>query len=337
MLNAMRKYGIFLFVLGVFTACTPHRNFEEYDHHKLPDYSREDAWVCIPTRHNASDTVPLNSSEKDMQATAQVDVFYIYPTLDLSGKNWNADIYDTHLNKTIEKTAIPNQASAFNGCCKVYSPRYRQGTLAAFYDKTGKGSGSKALQLAYTDIRSAFQYYIKNYNKGRPFIIAGHSQGTLMAYKLLQEFVDTTALRKQLVAAYLVGFHIEKSFFKNLQPSDSATETGCYIVWNTVGTGSEYTNLSKFFSGVCINPLTWKQDTSFVDAKYNLGTLNHSFKIDLDEVGAGIRNGVLRISKPLHKNYKTFGTGYHIYDYNFFYMNIRKNVQQRVDAYLKSH
>jgi hypothetical protein len=333
----MLRYGIILGIFGFFTACTPHGDFDDYVHPPVPDYSQPDAWICLPTRHNTADTVPLNTAEKDMQATAKVDVFYIYPTLDLSGGNWNADIHDAHLNKTIERTAIPNQASVFNSCCKIYSPRYRQGTLASFYDKTGKGSGTKALQLAYSDIRSAFQYYIKNYNNGRPFIIAGHSQGTLMAYKLLQEFVDTTALRKQLVAAYLIGYHIEKGFFKNLKPSDSAAQTGCYIVWNTVPTGGEYTSLSKFFSGVCVNPLTWKQDTAFVDARHNLGTLNHSFKLDSNEVGAGIRNGVLHISKPVHKGYKTFGTGYHIYDYNFFYMNIRRNVQLRVNAFLKSY
>ncbi len=332
----MQRFRILYLFIVLLGACTPHRAFEEYDHHAVPDYSRPDAWICLPARHNASDTVPLNTTEKDLQATAKVDVFYIYPTLDLSGGNWNADIYDKHLNKTIEKTAIINQASVFNGCCKVYSPRYRQATLAAFYDKTENASGTKALHLAYSDIRLAFQYYIKNYNQGRPFIIAGHSQGTLMAYNLLREFIDTTALRKQLVAAYLIGYHVDKNFFKNLKPSDSATETGCYIVWNTVATGGEYTKLSKFFSGVCVNPLTWKQDTAFVDARYNIGTLNHSFKIDSNEVGAGIRNGVLHISKPIHKGYKTFGTGYHIYDYNFFYMNLRRNVEQRVAAYLKT-
>jgi hypothetical protein len=154
----------------------------------------------------------------------------------------------------------------------------------------------------------------------------------------LQEFVDTTALRKQLVAAYLVGYHIQKDYFKNLKPCDSATQTGCYITWNTVQMGGEYSALSKFFSGVCVNPLTWKQDTGYVDASHNLGSINYSFKkIDEHEVGAAIRNGVLTVSAPASKDYKTFRTGYHIYDYNFFYMNIRKNVQQRVDAYLKSH
>jgi len=333
----MRHFGILLICIAFLAGCTPLGSFDKRKHPPVPDYSQPNAWACLPTIHNASDTVPINSDEKDLQADAAVDVFYIYPTLDLSSGNWNADIHNKRLNKRIAKTAIRNQASVFNGCCKVYAPRYRQGTLACFYDKTGKGSGAKALELAYADVREAFRYYIKNYNHGRPFIIAGHSQGTLMAYKLLQECVDTTPLRKQLVAAYLIGFHIEKKYFKNLKPSDSATETGCYITWNTVKMGGEYAKLSQFFSGVCVNPLTWKQDTGFVDASHNSGSLNYQFKLDAHEVGTAIRNGVLCITPPVHQHYKTFGTGYHIYDYNFFYANIRDNVQQRVNAYLKTH
>lgn len=334
----MLRRGITLFLLCVLASCKPWSNFDSETHPPVPDYNQPDGWVCLPTKHNASDTVPSNSGEKDMQDSAKVDAFYIYPTLDFSGGNWNADIHDKKLNSLIERTAIRVQASAFNGSCKVYAPRYRQGTLASFYDKSGTGSGSKALKLAYTDIRAAFQYYIKNYNHGRPFIIAGHSQGTLMAYQLLQEFIDTTALRKQLVAAYLIGYHIEISFFKNLKPCDSATQTGGYITWNTVKMGGENSSLSKFFSGVCINPLTWKPDSGFVAAANDIGSVNYSFKkIETNEVGAAIRGGVLTVTPPRDHGYETFRTGYHIYDYNFFYMNIRKNVQQRVEAYLKTH
>lgn len=331
----MIRFGIILLLIGLLTGCTPHGDFEQYTHPPEPDYSSADAWACLPTKHNGSDTVPVGSGEKDMQAAAVVDVFYIYPTLDLSGGNWNADTHDKKLNDFIDKTAIRVQATAFNGSCKVYAPRYRQGTLASFYSL--EGNGGKALKLAYKDIESAFQYYMRNYNHGRPFIIAGHSQGTLMAYQLVQEFIDTTALRKQMVAAYLVGYRIRKDYFRNLKPCDSATQTGCYITWNSIKPGEENSKLSKFFSGVCVNPLTWKQDSGYVDALYNLGTVNHKFKIDQHEVGAACKNGILSVSTPRDGGYKSFGTGYHIYDYSFFYMNIRKNVQQRIDAYLKGH
>jgi len=123
-----------------------------------------------------------------------------------------------------------------------------------------------------------------------------------------------------------------------LKPCDSATQTGGYITWNTVKMGGENSSLGKFFAGVCINPLTWKPDTGFVDSRYDIGSVNYSFKkIEPQELGTAIRGGVLTVSAPVNKGYKTFRTGYHIYDYNYFYMNIRKNVQLRVEAYLKTH
>jgi hypothetical protein len=332
----MRNKGITFILLCIFASCKPWGSFDDYPHPAAPDYNLPDSWVCLPSKHNPSDTVPPNSGETDNQMNAPVDVFYIYPTLDFSSDNWNADINNNALNKIIERTAVRVQASAFNGSCKVYAPRYRQGTLYSFIDKTG--SGKKALQLAYSDVRSAFQYYLKNYNKGRPFIIAGHSQGTLMAYQLLQEFVDTTPLRNKLVAAYLVGYKISKSYFKNLKACDSATQTGCYITWNSVAWAGQNSELSKFFAGVCVNPLTWKQDTGYVDRINNLGSVNYTFKkVEEHEVGAAIHGGVLTVSAPVDGGYRTFRTGYHIYDYNFFYMNIRKNVHQRVEAYLNIH
>lgn len=33
------------------------------------------------------------------------------------------------------------------------------------------------LELAYEDIKCAFEYYMENYNDGRPIVVAGFSQG----------------------------------------------------------------------------------------------------------------------------------------------------------------
>jgi hypothetical protein len=179
---------------------------------------------------------------------------------------------------------------------------------------------------------------MKHYNNGRPVIIAGHSQGCLHAYRLIKEFFDTTALKQKLVAAYLIGFRICKDSLKNLKPADSASQTGCYVSWNTVKWGGLSGSLGAYFKGVCINPLSWKQDTAYVDASNNIGSVDYRFKIPaLHEVGAACRDGSLWISSPKSSGYSSLLGSYHIYDYGFFYMNIRANVDQRVKAYLKSH
>jgi hypothetical protein len=333
----IRSIILSLFCFLLLSGCIrPGYNFEHYTAPQLPDYSKEDCWAALPWRHDAADTVPPGTGLRDEQDSAKVDVFFIYPTLDYSRKGWNASVYDKKLNERIEHTTIRQQASVFNGSCKVYAPRYRQATLYSFIDKGD--NGKKALDLAYTDIRQAFIYYMKNYNKGRPIIIAGHSQGALLSYRLLKEFFDTTALKQRLVVAYPIGYRMVKDSLKNLKPGDSATETGCYITWNTVRWGG-HSSRGAFFKGVCVNPLSWKQDTNFVDQQHNLGSITRGFApIIPGAVGAACRDGVLWVSDPPAKaHYFTFAGSYHIFDYSMFYMNLRANVAQRVKAYLAKH
>ena len=75
-----------------------------------------------------------------------------------------------------------SQATIFNECCQIYAPRYRQATLASFFNKE---NGLKARSFAFNDILVSFDEYIKKYNKGRPIIIAGHSQGAELGLRLL--------------------------------------------------------------------------------------------------------------------------------------------------------
>ena len=321
-----------------FTGCLkPLGEFEEYIPPAVPDYSQQDSWACLPWKHNASDTVPPGSGLIDDQANAKVDVFFVYPTIDRRITHWNARVDDKMLNNLVDKTTIRGQATVFNGSCRVFVPRYRQAVFGSFLDK--KENGKKALRLAYSDVEAAFQYYMKHYNNGRPVIIAGHSQGCLHAYYLIKEYFDTTSLKKQLVAAYLVGFHVNKDSLKVLKPCDSAGETGCYVAWNTVSKDGVNGSTGKFFSGVCVNPLSWKQDSNYMDAVYNMGSVGYKFDgIDKNEAGAVCKDGLLVVSNISNgMKYKPFSGSYHIYDYNLFYMNIRANVADRVNAYIALH
>ena len=79
----------------------------------------------------------------------------------------------------------------------LYVPFYRQAHIRVFNEKF-KDEGKKALDLAYKDIKSAFIYYLNNFNDNKPFIIASHSQGTVHAKRLISEFIDGKELQKKL-------------------------------------------------------------------------------------------------------------------------------------------
>ena len=184
-----------LIVLFLLTSCYSHKlqAFKAEDQPVAPDYSNEKNWSALPFRFDAGDFTLknetwINDSLKD------VDVFYIYPTLYKSGKTWCADLSNKKLNKDLDKLPVKFHTAIFNRVGRVYAPRYRQAILESFFDTTG--NGKKALDFAYADVKRAFEYYMKNYNHGRPIILVSHSQGTTHARRLLKEEFDTPEMKK---------------------------------------------------------------------------------------------------------------------------------------------
>lgn len=337
---------ISLIIISLFLSqCySPPRAFEKYTPPPLPDYSLEQNWAALPTKKDSADVLP-DLSLKDNQANAKADVFFIHPTIYYKGKSWNAKLDDRKLNLTVDKYTIRQQASLFNGSCKVYAPRYRQATLAAFTDT--KGNGIKALDTAYEDIKNAFRYYLAHYNQGRPIVIAGHSQGAFLASRLLNDFFDNDPkLRKQLVAAYLIGGNAPKNLLTNIPVSDSAAQTGCYIAWHCRRWDSYFLKLNPTRAKMpayqnsdnyeCVNPLTWRRDTVYAPASMNLGSVPKTFdRIDKGIVDAKISPQRIIWSHQPHAKGYVKGKNYHVMDFNMFWMNFRENVGLRVEAYLK--
>jgi len=106
-------------------------DFESGPIPKVPNFEDKTNWAALPTLRDMADQIPQSKINlSDNQANAAADVFYIYPTiyteLPENEYTWNASVEDKKLNSKIDNSAIKNQASVFNGSCKVYAPRYRQ-------------------------------------------------------------------------------------------------------------------------------------------------------------------------------------------------------------------
>jgi len=325
-----------------------------------PDYSSLYNWAASPYKHDNSDSIPvfLKHEKRD----ERVDVFFIHPTsyIGMADENdilqpgakrkdifnmlktvsWNADLRDTAVNNSTDNRTILYQASVFNADGRIFAPRYRQANIKAFFVH-GSPEAEKAFDLAYSDIKKAFQYYLQHENHGRPIIIASHSQGSLHAIRLLQEFFDGKPLQHQLVCAYVVGYQIPIGTFKNIPVGNTPDATGCFVGWRSYRKGEISRQVKKEDgNSVCVNPLTWTTSTQWAPESLNKGSLygfNHTIP---HAVGAGIEpnSKVLWVSLPKEaadkmKKMKNL----HIYDYNLFWMNIRENVKQRIDAYFKKN
>ncbi|MDP6909269.1 MAG: DUF3089 domain-containing protein, partial [Flavobacteriales bacterium] len=200
----MSKHGLGLlllagiaFVLHPIASTAQKIGFDQEVHPVAPDYQQTSSWSALPFRDDVADVLPKNEEWID-DSLKQVDVFYVHPTMYQKGPLWNASLGMKKINRKVDKYPVRLQASVFNASCRVYAPRYRQAVVSVFYESSK--DGEKALDLAYQDVKRAFLFFLENYNKGRPFIVAGHSQGTHHTRRLVQELVDTTDLRHRMVA-----------------------------------------------------------------------------------------------------------------------------------------
>jgi hypothetical protein len=320
-----------------------------------PDYADPLAWAARPEHPSGANAVPHGASSVDPRQTASVDVFFIHPTTFLSGVVGNARFDEPGVPMAaVDSTVLRFQASAFNACCRIFVPRYRQAAVAAFFQHGAEGEA--AIDLAYSDVRRAFEYYLTHDNGGRPFIIASHSQGSLHAMRLLQELVAGTPLHRQLVAAYAVGYSIPEEIERaGLPICRDASQTGCVINWATVrhGETARPGRALVWLDGhyeavadrriVCVNPLSWTLGGA-APAETNLGAVPHVWPRQPMPAavpgltGADCKSGLLGVTVPPHAGWgfsdvlTLFGS-YHDFDYNLFYMNVRQNAVERVSAY----
>jgi hypothetical protein len=165
----------------------------------------------------------------------------------------------------------------------------------------GKDSVSKknALDLAFSDIKDAFMYYMQHENQGRPIIIAGHSQGTVHAIRLLKYYFDDKPFKSQLIAAYLPGWTVYRGFYENIPVCEDSTQTGCIMSWCTYELGYEPDNPEWFANAVVVNPVSWCTCDEVVPADFHKGTVLKNYNSCCPKMVTTMTNdGYLWVTKP---------------------------------------
>jgi hypothetical protein len=305
----------------------------------IPDYSSLDYWAAHPWKQDTSDSIPQPLKYEARDSIA--DVFFLYPTTYTAKKNAvtdNAAIDDAYINAKTDYSSILYQASVFNQHCRIFSPRYRQAHIRTFFETADRAE--PVFDTAYADIRKAFQFYLDNYNQGRPIIIAGHSQGAKMAERLLKEFFDGTRLQKQLVAAYIIGWPVSDTLFTSIKICSDSLQTGCACSWRTLRKNYLPPFLKKEGQDILVtNPLSWTTSPDLIARKYNKGSVLYKFnKIYRHTTEAKISHGVLWVKRPRFPwSFLYFSKNYHPGDINLYYMNMRENIATRIRMFQNVH
>jgi hypothetical protein len=302
-----------------------------------PDFSQIIHWAAHPDILDESDRMPEGGNIDNRKYDA--DVFFLHPTTytgsDKSHKEWNGPLNEPKLDKKTDEGTIRFQASAFNHAGRVFAPRYRQAHLHAYFTQD-KEKAKKAFDLAYEDVKAAFEYYLRHHHNNRPIIIASHSQGTTHAIRLIKEYFDQKPLNSKLVAAYLLGMPVAKNEFKNIRPCQDSTDTGCSISWRTFKKDYVLKEAGTRDNILVTNPISWTLDQNYIPKSQNKGTLLYNFnKIYPELVDAQVSDNILWASKPKFRGSIFLRTkNYHPADVNFYYFSIRDNAALRVRTFL---
>jgi hypothetical protein len=207
----------------------------------VPDYASPGAWLCLPGRADSCGsplpTTALNANGYGSTGLVrpaeapQVDCFYVYPTVSR----------DPGLNSALEAgpeeiAAASVQFARFSTVCRTFAPLYRQMTLAAI-GRVAAGENVLAnFALAYGDVLAAWRHYLQHHNQGRPFVLIGHSQGTIHLIQLLAREIEGRPEAERMLSAMLIGYNIEVpegqlvgGTFRRTPLCSRAGQTGCVI------------------------------------------------------------------------------------------------------------
>jgi hypothetical protein len=310
-----------------------------------PNYANSSNWLAVPAK-----------------TTKKVDVFYLSDTTyqKANPNSPNIGPIDDPKMKAGAKEAYSKTATAFETVGDIYAPYNRQ--VDAQYKSTLPIPQQLSLEagIPTTDAVNAFEYYLKNLNHGRPFILAGHSQGSNLLANILAGYMKKNPnLYKQMVAAYVIGFSITSAYLSQnpqLKFAEGPSDTGVIISYNTEAPVMHGTNPVTMPGGVAINPITWTRTEEPASAAQNLGGISINPQTGyavVDASGQPVKvehyadaqvnkaRGVVICStadpNQLAPGNPAVAIGiYHPFDYPFYYFDIRANASERVARFLNN-
>lgn len=295
----------------------------------------------------------IHEEERDLEIDERADLFFVHPTTYYRGRPKN----ELKIRPTTKKRldiVERNQCEAFRHECRIFMPHYRQASLGVFFDRD-TSSLHETIDLAYSDVRAAFIYYMEHWNNGRPIVIASHSQGSYHAIRMLKEFLDTGVYSEQLIVAYVVGMPMSEeqmAEFDSIEYCSSSGQTGCLTSWMTVDIrgqrepGQRRNVLIadevvpvRGLNFLCTNPLNWSpqeyiQTVGKAERALYLTMSEEILRFNRRPLEGTVSGAFVRIDGHDRGAFNgTFGN-LHIYDYNLFFRDIQMNVTERIDRYL---
>ena len=262
-----------------------------------------------------------------------VDLFYIVPTCvwdytDSVGQvRHHMDIFD-QTQRDLVDPSIRLAQSVLSDSCNFFSPYYRQISMDSWLT-LDTALIEERFQWAYQDVADAFHYYLTHYNQGRPFILAGHSQGAKAVIELLKSEINPE-IYQRLVASYAIGYSITQEEIDHnpyLRIAHDSIDVGVLIGFNSVTKAEAVSPLFKE-NIVCINPVNWRTDaTPGISYQGFTATIDPSIHTIIVEGIDEDKYYIPSVDTLLPKG------NLHVQEFNLYNEDLRRNVSRRIQAF----
>jgi hypothetical protein len=208
-----------------------------------PNYADDTNWLCLPGRDDPC-SAPLATTalnENGYGSTGRVtpaknppaDCFYVYPTVSRD-RGLNSDL----LPGLEERAAVTSQLARFASACRTFAPVYRSVTLGALPLAFAGTNLQPNFDIAYGDVLAAWREFQGRRARNRPFVIIGHSQGSIHAMRLISQEIEGKPIATRMLSAILLGWPVEVpqgklvgGSFKSTPLCSKVGQTGCVLTY----------------------------------------------------------------------------------------------------------
>lgn len=333
----------------------PGEPYQTYEKPRAPNYALASDWMALPD---------LSADPFDHETLG--DVFVISPVVYHGGEHWNLPIDDDRRRTKLQRFTRPNYVAPYGSAGRLFAPYYRQSAIYTFM--TNREDAKRAQNLAYQDVRRAFEAFLTHSPPERPIVLAGHGQGASHLQRLLADYFANPDLLKRLAVAYVIDHPLPLDKFdapgnlSTLIPCETETDTGCVVAYGTFMPGDNViarrfvTRALVHDKGryttvegrplLCTNPLLWSRSPDYAPKRLHKGG---SAAVGLDpetlpaplthQVGAQCSGGILMVDKPKSRSLRRpfkFGSKFRTLPSNLFYEDLRVNAEARVRALYES-
>lgn len=227
----------------------------------------DDIPVFVPAPPDYADDTMWTVMKNDTDLTG-ADVFYIPSTWEYDWQTPDGLIChyaepskeEHRAHMRIEMDGVAEYMAVGNN---FYSPYYRHITLDSWATLNEDTIARRYGDVSFIDVKNAFDDFIARKNGGRPFILAGFSQGGKSVVELLKTLAPDT--RERMVAAYVMGYKVtpeDVAGHPYITAATGATDTGVVICYNSVSDMKYVKPVVSAPNVMCINPVNWRTDAT---------------------------------------------------------------------------